>query len=1066
MLQKDEYNVQTLLTHGTAVGSLIIGAKDGSGMHGVAYDARIVSFAVALNDDEECDECYTIPKSWQTLASSDFNSVKIINNSFSSVDGEGNPYFLPGIVLAPELEMLATKDKLIVAAAGNETNLAPAASPAGSPYLNDVVKNNVISVIGYNPERKRSDPDFLGNYTNLAMYAQRWSLAAPGTGLNTASSKGASLYETVTGTSVAAPLVSGSAAVVSSAFPYMGGKQLADVLFSTADKDYENFSKYMYQETDGKKQFLFFKKSGNAGYEWTEEEKEKKVREVTKNATATCSGGNISCFDVSYEDVFGQGLLNLGKAVKGPGYFDANRLSEDDYDGTQYLYSIDTKEYNSTWSNNIGQVKKDGNEANVGLKKIGSGELILSGQNSYLGETVVTEGSLRLRGSLKGNVNVSGGTFYLNGGSVPQVSVSSQTGKVSMNSGTMQNLINNNGEVKQSGGMITLVENKTDGTFHLSGGIVSTASNSGEFYLEGGTVSGKIQNTGTVQNNAVLSKNVVEGGKLINGEKGTLYLISAPDLESLPDTLENHGHIALSPSAENPDELQQMEVAHLNLAGGGFVLDANNVPRLREKSSYRILTATDTLTIGANFKQNNKLNQYLSAQAEVNETAKTVSLSLEYLPLAVRENSPTLSSKERKTASIVDRVFKKSGSKDLAGFYFFDESGLKKQINKMHEQTKPLRFSSLPLSGKLTRGVYTHIFERQRSKDPLRYEKRMQYYTPSSRQAPKGDIYRQFRPDNVSPQEYRYQVPKRRDVYQNFRPSGRSGGSGYAARNQVWGQAFIHDGTFDADKSAGSKDAKSRGTGLMFGWDFVHSNEFLWGLTTGYAVSSVEQAKDKTDITDLRFGAYFSRQKDFVSLDGALMIGHQNYDKTRMTVLPTDSYKSTASFGGLSLEASLNVGYDIQPLPMESGCVSMRPYIGVTAIQMMQDAYREKGSGDVGLGVKKMSDTSLTASPGVMLGFSGSEVNFLGYQTDYIFVDARYDYTFLGGKPKVKAYFSADTLQETFEVPAGSDKSAFSIGAGINGRLTNNTRLNLYFSQQTGSKSNVRSASLSMIYAF
>ena len=1074
-LQQETYNAYAFPDHGTPVASLIAGAKNDLGMHGVAYSAKLLSFAIRL-EGAECTGCYTDIAAWTALAEDTFNAVKIINNSFgaSNVLGDATT---PSAAERTALRALGAKDKLIVASAGNEMKLSPNVSPAGIPYYEASLKNNVISAIAYNPAYGPSSPYFLEGYTNLAQNAQGWSLTAPVGAMTAASNTADSAYDTdFSGTSAAAPVISGAAAVVSSAFPYMGGKQLADVLFSTADKNYANFSRFMIQENEGKKRVLFFTADD---VNWTDASKRDHVRRMFGGGYS-CDSENVECVEVSYEDVFGQGLLNLGKAVKGPGYFDANRLVAADFDGSQYLYPVDTKEYDSTWSNNIGQVKKDGNEADVGLKKSGSGQLTLSGRNTYLGETVVTAGSLRLTGSLAGSVKVSGGSFYLNGGSVSLATVSAAEGKITMDGGTAGRVVNA-GEVRQSGGTVSAVENSKD--YYLSGGTVSEAvnANAGKFYLNGGTVSGKIQNAGTVYNNAVLRQNIVNGGSLINNEEGTLYLTSTPA------SLDNFGYIALAPSAADPRELQQMQLTDLNLAGGSFVLDPNNFPKLGADRFYRVFTATGTLTVGQNFQQSAKIGQYLASRTQIDETAKTVSVTLDYLPLTSQENSPSLTQDESKAANVFERLFR-NGKLDFTGYYFFDESGLKKQIGKMKEQIKPVRFSSLPLSGRLTRGVYTHILERQRVKDPMNYEGRMRYYTPSPRQAPAGnpyrqyspeyapqeqyrykmprqrDVYRQYRPENAPQEQYRYKVPRQRDVYRNYR-TGRSGGNGYAMRNQVWGQAFMHDGEFDADKTAGSSKAKSSGTGFMFGWDFVISDDFLWGLTTGYAASTVKQDDDKNDVADWRFGAYFSKQRDFVSIDGVLMIGRQNYDKKRITALPTDTYTSTASYGGTSVEASLNVGYDVQQLPVRAGDVTMRPYIGLTVVKSDQDAYREKGNSEVNLSFDKASDTSVTLSPGIVLGFV-ADGGVFGYQADYVFADLRYDAVLSGGKPKGKARFSADTLQEKFEVSNDARKSSFSVGLGINGRVSKSTRLNFYANQSFGSKAKVSNYSLSLIYAF
>lgn len=1100
-LQTDEYNKPEANTdHGTPVAGIIAGKKDGQGMHGIAYDAKILAFSVNLDDGVDCPTCYqSSVDAWQILADDTFNFVKIVNNSIGSYTYLPNSD--PGMSSqVSALSALAAKDKLIVASAGNDANLSPANSPAGSPYFSTALKNNVISAIAYNPNYSPSSPYFIERYTNLAKYAQAWSLAAPVGRIYAPSNTNDTSYdENFAGTSAAAPVISGSAAVVLSAFPYMGGKQLADVLFSTADKNYADFSNYMVQKDNSKNQFLFFGTEDGYGKNWTDAEKLAVVQSELGGGY-TCDSETVVCADVSYADVFGQGLLNLGKAVRGPGYFDANRLDNADFDGTQFLYSVDTQGYDSTWSNNIGQVKKDGSDTNVGLKKSGDGVLTLTGNNTYLGKTVITGGTLRLKGSLAGNVSVSsGGIFYVNGGTVSEVS-SAASGKITMDDGTV-GLLTNAGETTQSGGTLLTVANSgsfyllgngrisnsltNTGQFYLnSGSLPDTVVNSGNFYLNGGQLSETIQNTGTVQNNGVLKTGRVVGGTLINSESGTFYPLSTPE------TFVNYGSIALLPAVGNPSEMQQINASYVNLISGGFVLDPKNLPILKKDYLYRVITASNVLTVGEYFQLSNKIGDYISSQTVVDTTEKTVSLLMDFHSLSSEVNSPLLTSSERQMVAIIDRLFMEDGL-DLAGYYFLNQDGLKKQINKMKDQIRPTRFASLPLSDKLMRGVYTHVFERQRLKDPLRYEGRMDYYSPSSRsRPPRGDVYRRFRPDNAprenyhynTPQprdvyrqyrpdnapreEYRHYVPQKRDVYRAFRPGGRSGGQSYGLRKQAWGQMLMHQGTLKADGASGSTDADNTGMGVMFGWDFVYSNDFLWGLTAGYSASSVKQGADRTDIADWRLGAYFSRQKDFISIDGALMIGRQSYDKTRETVLPNVSLKSKASFGGSSIEAALNVGYDIQQLPMQGGDWSLRPYIGLTVAQMTQDAYKEKGDSDVNLSVDQVKDTSVTLSPGLIGGFVVDEMNIFMFQPEYVFFDIRYDMLLSGGSPKTKAYFSADSLQTSFDSLDSKEDSAFSIGIGVNGRLTPQTRMNLLLNQRNGSKSSGKTISVSIIHSF
>ena len=73
-------------------------------------------------------------------------------------------------------------------------------------------------------------------FSDGAKYAEEYTLAAPGsnilsTNANFAAEPVKYIYDS--GTSMAAPFVTGTAGLVQEAFPYMSGKEIADTLLST-----------------------------------------------------------------------------------------------------------------------------------------------------------------------------------------------------------------------------------------------------------------------------------------------------------------------------------------------------------------------------------------------------------------------------------------------------------------------------------------------------------------------------------------------------------------------------------------------------------------------------------------------------------------------------------------------------------------------------------------------------------------------------------------------------------------------------------------------------------------
>lgn len=408
--------------HGTHVAGTVLAAKDGVGMHGVAYNATLLSFATDFGN-LTTDLLQT--EAFEELTKPQYDHIKIINNSWGYIDAflDNRPSFNFEELLP--MKHLAAKDKLLVFSAGNYGRDYPS-YPAAAGAVDEALKFNIINVVAYDnaytPDK--DDPNsiaFLAQYSDNAKGAEAYSISAPGGNdlypIYSATDYGNSSYMSMSGTSMATPHVSGVAALVQEAFPYMGGKQIADVILSTADNDYINVSEVFfkvkkrdYVGDDGRwhnRPYMIFITDRHGP--WTDEEKNEVVAARTDFAT-NCAGDDLHCVEMTYAEVFGQGFLNAGAAVKGPKYLNAARLREvaysdiesgyfapSDYQtgfafdgGTvdQFFYTVDTKGYDSVWSHDIGEQPSTASgyeAAHVGLNKQGGGRLILSGNNTFAG---------------------------------------------------------------------------------------------------------------------------------------------------------------------------------------------------------------------------------------------------------------------------------------------------------------------------------------------------------------------------------------------------------------------------------------------------------------------------------------------------------------------------------------------------------------------------------------------------------------------------------------------------------------------------------------------------------
>ncbi|MCI6178856.1 MAG: autotransporter domain-containing protein, partial [Campylobacter sp.] len=156
---------------------------------------------------------------------------------------------------------------------------------------------------------------------------------------------------------------------------------------------------------------------------------------------------------VSWQEVFGQGILDIKKALNGLGRLDANRMGDDYIDpknDKQALYplEIDKSHGEVIFSNDINQrlweekthIKDAQNRpqkipsvTQIGIKKTGNGSLTLSGQNIYKGDTIVSDGTLKLTGSITSSVDIANGSKFILGDSAKS-SAATITGNV-LNSG-------------------------------------------------------------------------------------------------------------------------------------------------------------------------------------------------------------------------------------------------------------------------------------------------------------------------------------------------------------------------------------------------------------------------------------------------------------------------------------------------------------------------------------------------------------------------------------------------------------------------------------------------------
>ena len=263
-------NIVDTLGHGTHVAGIAAAGRNGSGMVGVAPDANLLIGKITTTGFTTGNIIV------QALNWASVNNAKVINLSFNSglnTTAINAKLISPGVystrftntgsipTINPYTYANAmNSDSVLVIAAGNDntpwtgtySQLATATDKNG----NLIMGGRVIVAGNWNSQTNKGTGPNNNGAAHLCQYMsngvcqdkyQMWQfyLLAPGSGISS-TGLGSDRLTTMTGTSMAAPTISGAAAIIRQMWPQLNAAKTVQVLLVTANKNILGYNKYIH----------------------------------------------------------------------------------------------------------------------------------------------------------------------------------------------------------------------------------------------------------------------------------------------------------------------------------------------------------------------------------------------------------------------------------------------------------------------------------------------------------------------------------------------------------------------------------------------------------------------------------------------------------------------------------------------------------------------------------------------------------------------------------------------------------------------------------------------------
>ena len=1026
-------------THGSHVAGIMSASKDGYGMHGVAFNSNFVSGNwVSINGKTENENIIEAYNYFNTR-----EDIKVINNSWGEKtyidelhnidkDSQGRKGLLK--ILDDESTNVLKKsmksyNKLLIFANGNFGHLTPDLYPLLS-YLDKDVQNNIIGVMALNTDVGKDNPGYLAAFSDLNKYNEENSISAPGTWITSVDADSKEGYREDSGTSMAAPMITGTGGLVQEAFPYMTGKQIGDVLLSTADKNFSEKQKFVVtiQEDDGKQPVLnmiYFGDRPDKGQLKTDvisyyKSNEKFINQIMGFGSEENfynyfinNWFTIIYENVPHEIVYGQGVLDAEKAVKGLGTLNARRLESSDKssnnirvkeylsgDKTQALYTINTMGYDSTWSNNITETRVGYmTMANVGdletlITELNGGE----GKNTEgnKGFEITKEEKEELKAYIALNENLLEEEkgyfdkmfkFYLSNRYVydkeKEIIRPVKDNDILLSNGkeyideynkrvTESGLVGLSvGLMKEGAGTLALTGENTyngasiagGGTLQIDGIIANDAYSLGdEFGI--GTIAGK----GTIERD-LYNYGKVQAGSW--GEIGTL---------TVNGKFESSGAIVVNVDGKENSTLSVGSIE--NIIGTTIEINGIAIPEHTysgflvsetEKEDVENLTGRLSLFLGYDVEQGNSFTRdpVVKYDLAVNKTAGLDSLS-------------GMNSSQRTSSRLLENMYSalsgKFEQRELDILYNIEDEGTAlRAFQETYGGLQADMLHNLPLNTRINSSIYSRLSDSDMILD-------------------------------------------------------KAENSVISLDKNMW--VKVLNGWKDIESSRGMSAVDIDMKGFILGNDFQLNSNYKGGYYLAYGENDIKSGNDKGEIKDFRTGLYGNYEKNRFNVNSYLGLGLQRNESERnLSVLDR---KAKGKYNSWTFEAGTKLRYALDN--------NLYPYGEVNIIRYENEDFREKGAGIYSQRFEKSKNIYTTAGFGIekIKDFkTGRGTIVLGYERILTGNDPDMRVSFLGNegnKFKVKGH---EEDRDYLVMKVKGEKifeNGVSIYGELEGRISENTR--------------------------